>query len=137
MSIISRPLFIYNFQYNPKHTNIYIIYMWKGKQSPAHLFRSDIVRSCYTLILDGKNVKYCIIIIMIHIDNNLRIQMISSQCFGRLKLMQLYFLTRKIPYTINLRIVFPKCTKDLKTSILVLLFVEGPFSYVMLFSYVE
>ena len=74
---------------------------------------------------------------MIHIDNNLRIQMISSKCFGRLKLMQLYFLTRKIPYTINLRIVFPKCTKDLKTSILVLLFVEGPFSYVMLFSYVE
>ena len=92
------------------HTNIYIIYMWKGKQSPAHLFRSDIVRSCYTLILDGKNVKYCIIIIMIHIDNNLRIQMISSKCFGRLKLMQLYFLTRKIPYTIFLWIVFPKCT---------------------------
>ena len=95
---------------------IYTIYMWKSEQSPAHLFRSDIVRSCYTLILDGKYVKYCIIIIMILIYNNLRIEMISSQCFGRLKLMQVYFLTRKIAHILFLWIVFPKCTKDLKTS---------------------
>ena len=76
--------------------------MLNGEQSPAHSFRSDIARSCYTLILDGKYVKYCIIIIMIHIDNNLRIQMISSQCFGRLKLMQVYFLTRKIAHILFL-----------------------------------
>ena len=69
--------------------------MLKGEQSPENLFWSDNVRSCYTLILDGKYVKYCIIIIVIHMYNNLGIEMISSQCCGLIKLMQFYFLNKK------------------------------------------